>query len=375
MASTDPVALTQALVRYKTVNPPGDEHDCAHHLGEMLEAAGFEVTYVDAGERRTNVVARLGNGQGAPLCFTGHIDTVPLGAQPWTVDPFDADIVDGKLYGRGATDMKAGVAAFVAAAIDLSDKLADGPGVVLVITSGEETGCDGAFHLTEQDDVLGEAGAMIVAEPTSNYPLVGHKGALWLHALAHGVTAHGSTPEHGENAVYKAARMVGELARFDFERPPHEVLGRDTLNVGTIAGGLNMNSVPDVCRIGIDIRTTPGASHDEIRGALDARLGEDLAKLETVVDLEGVWTEPQQAWVAQVYRMMAEILDETPAPRGAAFFTDASALTPFYGDIPTVILGPGEAALAHQTDEYCYVDRITQAKTVYETLIEHWQAA
>lgn len=162
---------------------------------------------------------------------------------------------------------------------------------------------------------------MIVAEPTSNYPLVGHKGALWLHAVAHGVTAHGSTPEHGENAVYKAARMIGELERFDFERPPHEVLGRDTLNVGTIAGGLNMNSVPDVCRIGIDIRTTPGASHAEIRGALEARLGVDLAKLETVVDLEGVWTEPQQAWVAQVYRVMAEILDETPALRrgGAPF--------------------------------------------------------
>lgn len=374
MPSTDPVALTQVLVRYKTVNPPGDEHDCAHHLGDLLEAAGFDVTYVDAGDRRTNVVARLGNGQGVPLCFTGHIDTVPLGAQPWSVEPFGGDIADGKLYGRGATDMKAGVAAFVAAAIDQADTLAQGPGVVLVITSGEETGCDGAFHLTHAD-VLGEAGAMVVAEPTSNYPLVGHKGALWLRALARGVTAHGSTPEHGDNAVYKAARMVGALERFDFDRPAHEVLGRDTLNVGTIAGGMNMNSVPDVCQVGIDIRSTPGASHADIRAALENDLGDDLAEIETVVDLEGVWTDPQDAWVAGVYALMGEMLGETPVPRGAAFFTDASALTPYYGDIPTVILGPGEAALAHQTDEYCVVDRITQAKAAYETLMQRWSAA
>ena len=375
MPSTDPVALTQALVRYKTVNPPGEEHDCAHHLGEMLAAAGFDVTYVDAGERRTNVVARLGNGAGTPLCFTGHIDTVPLGAQPWRVDPFGGEVVDGRLYGRGATDMKAGVAAFVAAAIDHADALAAGPGVVLVITSGEETGCDGAFHLTEQAGVLGEAGAMVVAEPTSNQPLVGHKGALWLRAFARGVTAHGSTPEHGDNAVYKAARMVGALERFDFGRPAHEVLGRDTLNVGTIAGGMNMNSVPDVCEVGIDIRTTPGASHADIRRDLEADLGGDLAELETLVDLEGVWTDPGDAWVAEVYAVMAEMLGETPTPRGAAFFTDASALTPHYGDIPTVILGPGEAALAHQTDEYCVVDRITQAKAAYATLMQRWSGA
>lgn len=372
-SSVDPVALTQTLVRFNTVNPPGAEHDCAHHLGDLLEKAGFDVRYAQAEEGRTNVIARRGgNASGQPICFTGHIDTVPLGAQPWSVEPFAGEIVDGKLYGRGATDMKAGVAAFVAAAIDLGDALDDGPGVVLVITAGEETGCEGAYFLADQGELLGEAAAMIVAEPTSNYPLVGHKGALWLRALATGVNAHGSTPEHGVNAVYKAARMVGALERFDFERDGHEVLGRDTLNVGTIAGGMNMNSVPDVCRVGIDIRTTPGAVHDHIRQRLTDTLAPDMEALETVVDLEGVWTDPGQAWITEVYALMATMLGETPKPRGAAFFTDASALTPYYGGIPTIILGPGEAALAHQTDEYCFVDRITQAKAAYEALIQLW---
>lgn len=368
----DPIDLTQKLVRYKTVNPPGDEHSCAHYLGELLETAGFKVSYVDAGENRTSVVARLGNQKDTPLCFTGHIDTVPLGAQSWGVDPFGGDIIDNKLYGRGATDMKAGVAAFVAAAIDRADEIASSAGIVLVITSGEETGCEGALTLTTRADLLGKSGALVVAEPTSNYPLVGHKGALWLHAVSHGSTAHGSTPEQGDNAIYKSARIAGALECFSFDQSEHEILGNNTLNIGTIAGGMNMNSVPDICRVGIDIRTTPGTSHADIRKDIENRLGDDLAELETVVDLEGVWTDPEQAWITDVYKIMGDMLGETIVPRGAAFFTDASVLRPYYGGLQTVILGPGEAALAHQIDEYCFVDRISQAKAAYEALIENW---
>ncbi|MEQ6916142.1 M20 family metallopeptidase [Halomonas aquatica] len=374
-SSVDPVALTQALVQFNTINPPGQERECAHHIGELLSAAGFTVTYPEGEEGRSNLIARRGGQSGKPICFTGHIDTVPLGAQPWSVDPFRGDIIDGKLYGRGSTDMKAGVAAFVAAAIDLADSFDEGPGVVLVITAGEETGCEGAYFLTEQGDLLGEAGAMIVAEPTSNFPMVGHKGALWLNALTQGVTAHGSMPQHGVNAVYKAARVVSRLEAFEFHRPPHAVLGSDTLNVGTISGGLNMNSVPDLCRIGIDIRTTPGASHDALRDDLGGHLAPDLSELETVVDLEGVWTDPRHAWVRQVFAIMQPMLGDMPEPRGVNYFTDASALTPHFGDIPTIILGPGEASLAHQTDEYCFVDRIEQAKEAYVAIMAHWNAS
>lgn len=150
----------------------------------MLETTGFAVEYLDTGEKHTSVVTCRGNGEGKLLCFTGHIDTVPLGTQSWHIAPFGDDIVDNRLYGHGATDMKAGVAAFVAACINLADRLAHSLGVVLVITSGEETGCEGAFNLTERANLLGEAGAMVVAEPTSNYPIVDHKGALAARILS-----------------------------------------------------------------------------------------------------------------------------------------------------------------------------------------------
>ena len=126
----------------------------------------------------------------------------------------------------------------------------------MAICAGEETGCEGSYHLAEIG-ALGEAGAIVIAEPTSNYPILGHKGALWLKVETEGITSHGSMPEHGDNAIYKAARSVTKLEEFDFNVMPHELLGRSTLNVGTMQGGLNLNSVPDHAEFTIDIRTLP----------------------------------------------------------------------------------------------------------------------
>ena len=366
--------LTQALVRFDTINPPGNERLCAEHLGSILDDAGFAVSYHEFAETRTSLVARIGGDADAkPLCFTGHIDTVPLGAAPWSVDPFAADIADGKLYGRGTSDMKSGVAAFVVAAIRLARELETGPGMVLIITAGEETGCEGAYHLAELGNVLGDAGAIVVAEPSSNLPFIGHKGALWLKAVANGLTAHGSMPELGVNAIYKAARTISQLEDFDFNVARHPVLGKPTLNVGTVHGGMNINSVPDRAEVGIDIRTLPDQDHGDLCAHLSSYLGDDIA-VEPIVDVGSVWTDPAEDWMLDVFDVMAEILGKMPEVCTATYFTDAAALTPAYGGPPTVILGPGEAAMAHQTDEYCVVDRIDQAVDAYVEIAKRWNA-
>jgi succinyl-diaminopimelate desuccinylase len=371
----DAVALTQALVRMNTINPPGHEDQCAAHLGALLEAAGFACTTCDFAPRRTSLVARIGGDPGrSPLCFTGHVDVVPLGAAPWSHDPFAAEIAGARLYGRGSSDMKSGVAAFVSAAIELAPHLARGPGLVLVITAGEETGCEGAFDLAARhklERILGTAGAMVVAEPTANYPLVGHKGALWLQAKTKGVTAHGSMPERGDNAIHKAARAVAALERFDFGVAPDPLMGRATLNVGTIRGGINVNSVPDAAEIGVDIRTIPGQRHAELLGCLCRHLGPEV-ELQTLLDVESVCTDPADPWLQRVFAVMAPLLGEAIVPRAVTYFTDAAALGPAYGAPPTVILGPGEPQLAHQTDEYCHVLRIEQAVVANRELIRDW---
>ena len=369
--STDAVALTQSLLRFETVNPPGNEDQCARALGTALESAGFKVRYHSFGPGRTNLLADIG-GQSdrLPLCFTGHIDVVPLGAARWTKDPFAGETDAGRMYGRGSSDMKAGVAAFVAAAVRMAPHLERSPGLTLVITAGEENGCEGAFHL-HRDGVLGRAGAVVVAEPTANYPFVGHKGAFWLRAVASGVTAHGSMPEKGDNAVYKAARAVSKLESFRFDNPPHALMGQATLNVGTFHGGLNINSVPDRATVGIDIRTVPTVDHRQLLAALKAQVGPDV-ELETIIDLESVYTDPDVPWMQSVFDVMTPILGARPAPRSATYFTDAAALNLAYRNPPTVILGPGEPQMAHQTDEYCVVERIGQSVSAYEEIIRRW---
>src|SRR6185312_4445752 len=356
-----PVELTQNLVRFNTINPPGAERACAEKLAGLLQDAGFAVELRPFGERRAQLVARIGGaGDKAPIGFTGHLDTVPLGAQPWSLDPLDGAIVDGKLYGRGSSDMKSGVAAFVAASIGLAGKLHGTPGVVLFITAGEETGCSGAAALAGGETKLPRVGALVVAEPTGNRPLVGHKGALWLEAVTKGVTAHGSMPEKGVNALYKAARAVIALQDFDFNVARHKWLGGPTLNVGTMSAGLNINSVPDRAVFGIDIRTIPGQTHARIREQLGSYLGDDVT-LTTLLDAQSVWTASDNAWIQTVMRLAHEIAAVDTQIGGAPYFTDASVLTPALGSPPTAIVGPGELTMAHQTDEYCLVSRIDEA--------------
>ena len=242
MSEHDALALTRSLLRFDTVNPPGRERDCARYAGAMLVEWGFKVDYSEFDDGRTSVVARAGGSPAKPpLCLTGHLDVVPLGSARWSKDPFAGEADGDRLYGRGASDMKSGVAAMLLAARGLATKLSGTPGLVLVLTAAEENGCIGSRHLAALPQLMGRAGAIVVGEPTANYPYVGHKGSLKFHARFRGVAAHGSMPELGVNAIYKAAHAVAKLEGFDFGARAHAVMGGPTINVGTFAGGSGVN--------------------------------------------------------------------------------------------------------------------------------------
>ena len=374
-AMIDPRALTRELLAFNTINPPGMERACARHLGAILEGAGFAVEYHEFAASRTSLIARIGGDAAkAPLCFTGHIDTVPLGAAPWTRDAFAGETDGDRIYGRGSTDMKSGIAAFVAAAVELAPHLARSPGLVLVITAGEEIGCEGARDLADRD-LLGRAGAIVVAEPTANYPFVGHKGLAWFEVETTGVTAHGSMPEVGDNAIVKMARVIGDLDGFHFPVESHGVMGKPTLNVGTISGGLNTNSVPDRARITLDTRTVPGIDHGHLCQSLASLLAPRGARVKKIVDVPPLYTEPQDAWVQEVFGACTPFLEGRPTPRTITFSTDGADLKRGMGGPPTVILGPGEPTLAHQTDEWCSLNRIEQSVDLFRTLAKRWTGA
>lgn len=368
--NNDAVTLTKALLRFDTINPPGRERDCARHVGAMLQSWGFKVAYHEFADARTSVIARSGGTrETAPLCLTGHLDIVPLGTREWLKDPFSGETDGDKLYGRGTSDMKAGIAGMVLAARNLAKKLSGTPGIVLVLTAAEEGGCIGSQHLA-RTQLLGKAGAMIVGEPTSNYPLVGHKGSLKFHATFRGVSAHGSMPELGVNAIYKACEAVLKMKNFNFEVEAHPVMGKPTMNVGTFEGGQGVNMVPDLASLGVDIRTVPGMDHAALLHRLKDLLGE--AELEVFSDMNAVYTEPEHEWVQRVFEMSGKYLFTKPEPKTASYNTDAGNLLKAYKGVPAIVLGPGEAAQAHQTDEYCSMERIRQSVLIYEDIIRDW---
>jgi succinyl-diaminopimelate desuccinylase len=180
-------------------------------------------------------------------------------------------------------------------------------------------------------------------------------------------------PERGDTAVYKAARADDVLRQFDFGVEPHPLMGPPTLNVGTLHGGLNINSVPDRATIGIDIRTIPGQDHAGVRSKLQHALG-DAVEIVPIVDVEAIYSNPESGWMQQVFAAAERQIGERPQARSATYFTDAAVLNAVYRDVPICVLGPGEPQLAHQTDEYCLVDRVEQSVDMYAELLRAWNS-
>ena len=364
--------LARRLLAFDTINPPGNETAPARFLGDILSAAGYQTRYYEFSPGRSTLLATLEGRGGRPIGFTGHLDTVPLGSASWTHDPFAGVVDDGRLYGRGASDMKAAVAAMVIAALRQAGNGSRGTGIVLILTAGEETSCEGARHLASALDLRGMVGALVVGEPTSNYPVIAHKGCVRYRIAARGVSAHGSMPDQGINAIHRIAEVVARLRSFDFRTAAHPLLGIPTLNIGTIAGGSGINLVADSADIGVDVRLIPGQGEEALRARLQTELGPDLS-IERLEQADSVETDRSDHWIRQVCDIAERYLGAGLEPAGVPYFTDASVLTAALGHPPTVILGPGEAAMAHKTDEYCLVSRLTESVAIYSEIATEWR--
>ena len=369
MIFEDVIELTRKLVEFNNINPPGNEHEIAEFVGQFLAENGFSIDYHQLELNRQTLIAEKGLiAEKPPIVLTGHFDTVPLGDQPWSEDPFAGTIKDGKIFGRGTTDMKAGVATMIVASVRAFKDATPKGGVRLIFTAGEEPGCHGALHLANTAYNLGKASAIIVGEPTANIPAIGHKGALYLKVSTSGKTAHSSMPDLGINAIYKAARAITKIENFKFLAEKDELHGFPTINVGLINGGKNLNSVPDHVEFTIDIRSTGKLSHSEILERLSAELGEEV-NIQTLVDLPAVSSDENSSFVKVVYEVCGVNPETQNLRKSLPYMTDGAVLQQLYGDVPTVILGPGQPEMAHQTDEFCYVSKIEEAVEIYKNII------
>ena len=369
----DVITLAQKLLNFDTRHPHGHEKDIAEYIGGLLLEYGFQVRYPQLSETQWNVVAEYGLSKSKPpIVLTGHLDTVPLGEKEWSVDPFSGLIRDGKLFGRGSSDMKGAVAAMIVAAREAVENSLPEGGIKLILTASEEVGLKGAHSLVNSDGQLGDASAIIVGEPTANIPTIGHKGAMFMVARTSGVTAHSSMPDTGVNAIYKAARAINKIENYRFDCEDDPLLGMPTINVGQISGGLNPNSVPDWAEFTIDVRTTKTLGHRQLLEQLQQLLGEDVT-LDVFVDQAAVTTPETDPFVRLVYEQTGLDIDDREIKKVVPYLTDASVFQNHYQDVPIVILGPGQPEMAHQTDEFCFVADIEKSVKFYHDIIISWQ--
>ena len=236
----DLVDLARQLIQIPTENPPGDERLAFLFVKKALSRTGFRIkTYVSPKGRWNIVATRQWGIAGRRLIFNGHLDVVPAGdPHQWTYPPFQAKVANGRIYGRGSSDMKGGIASFIQAIslIDRSGIPLDSGTLVLHLVSDEEShGHQGMGFLSRKGVIRGDAA--LVGEPTDLHPVIAQKGALWLKISTFGKSAHGSTPHLGENAIEKMPAVIEALKSLPMEKD-HPLLGKPTLNIGTIWGNV-----------------------------------------------------------------------------------------------------------------------------------------
>lgn len=369
------VRLTREMIRLRSVNPPGDELPVAEYLAAEARQNGLDVELQDLDTGRANCMVRLKGGAAPALVLTGHLDVVPPGEQAWEHDPFGAEIVDGRIYGRGSTDMKGGVAAILTAMIELRRSGFRPAGdVVLAATAGEEAGLYGARDMVERRSLTG-AGYLVVAEPTDLNVFVAEKGVLWMQVHYYGRTAHGAMPWLGVNAVSAMARLIPVLESYPFRFEESPTLGKPTLSVNMIDGGNKTNVVPDHCRIVLDMRTVPSQDHaaltQEVKQQAEAvaRATNEDIRVDITVDQDSlaVETDPQEPLVRAVTASVQAVTGRPPRVEGVNYATDASVLAPGFS-IPMVICGPGGSDMLHQPDEWVAIEQLTQAAEIYADL-------
>ena len=371
------VELTRSLVAVDTRNPPGNEAPIEEAARAVLEGRVDRWQRVEPAPGRMSLVAEITHPEGPDpdrptLIVNGHLDVVPVNAAAWTHDPFDPQVVDGRLYGRGTADMKGGIAAAVCA-LDALERAGRAPGCNLVfhlVADEERGGRWGTQALLEQGFITGDA--CLVPEPTDLQLCVAERGLMQARIHISGRPGHGSRPRDGVSAIEHAAKVVLALHAADFDGDEHPLLGRPTANVGTINGGTTFNTVAESCVIGLDRRVLPGATAESTQAEIEARIeqaGVEGLRYRFDLDNFGEASEmsPGEPWVKQVGDAIARATGRTPGVIGMTFTTDARFVRNQAG-IPTVVCGPGKIAQAHADDEYVDVEQLVDAAAAFAEL-------
>ncbi len=369
---TETTRLLRDLVARPSVNPMGRpltgpdlyEHRVTAYLEDFFRGLGVPYDRQPVAPQRDNIVARWeAPGAARTLVLEAHQDTVPT--DNMTIDPFAARIEGGRLYGRGACDIKGGMAAMLAAFARLVREKPRGACTVVMACSVDEEHTFTGVRRLVRDGLT--ADMAVVAEPTQLQIVHAHKGACRWHLHTTGRSCHSSSPEQGVNAIYRMGPVLSAIAEYaDRLRASRSdpLLGPPTLSVGRIEGGTSVNTVPDRCRIEIDRRVIPGedpeAAPADFTAFLRARLGPDYP-----FTCDPPWMAKGPLSPAKSGELVARLGRAIDAVTGGhavqavPYGTDASTLAA--AGIPSVVFGPGDIARAHTCDEWVPLDEVEKA--------------
>ncbi|MGB3829985.1 MAG: M20 family metallopeptidase [Ornithinimicrobium sp.] len=372
----DPDAVVQAaqrLIRAPGENPPGQERATADVLTGLAHEAGLQTRSWDVEPGRPNVEVTLPGRGGPGLLVLGHTDVVPVG-EGWTRPPNGGDVIGRRLYGRGSSDMKGGLAAALAAmgALREAGVALSGPVVLAALADEEQNGIGVREWIDrpQRPDLLG----CVVAEPTDLQTIIAARGACYLDITVTGVAAHAGRPGDGRNAIGGAAEIVAELDRWHAElaAQTHPLVGPPTFNVGTISGGTGGSVVAAQCRVGVDRRLLPGERIEDVLCAVRARLT-DLrlgdrglsVEVDSPMDMPGFETPEDHRFVSVVDGAAASAGRPGMPLGGWTAACDGGFVAAAWG-APVVVLGPGSVnEQAHRPDESVGVDELVTAARAY----------
>lgn len=375
----DLIAFAQQLVRIRSYS--GEEEEIIRFIAAKMHALGFSHIQIDT---FGNLVGQIGSGETA-LLFDAHVDTVQVTDESeWRVPPFSGAILDGNLYGRGSVDMKSGAAAAIYAAAAANQLgLLSGKRVYVSCTVFEED-CDGENLKTLLPELHLQPHYAIICEPSGNLITLGHKGKAQILITTHGVSAHGSAPEKGVNAVYAMAEIIQRVEQTNAKLAAHPA-PRPTLVLSRISStAASLNAVPAQCEIYLDRRLIPGETEADIHAEMDALIAGKPADWRVGTLHRTTWSGKEihydpfhLAWRLDLDHPLARAAiaayTQTFASPPPAFdFWDFStnAVTTVSRGIPTIGFGPGEYKQAHMRDEHCPLTQISDACAFYTHLIQ-----
>lgn len=377
----DAVELTCSLVRIPSENPVGTEAAMAAFVAGWLgRLPGVDVDVTEVLPNRPNVVARLrGASNQPPFAMLAHMDTVPFG-EGWANNPLSGEIIDGKLYGRGACDMKSGlaIAMMSLARAARSGKTPSRDLVVCATMDEEGTHMLGVTDLIRRG-VLGADTLVVATEPSDLKVVVAHKGLVWIEAEIHGKLAHAGNPQFGVDAVRAAAEFIIRFKRAIDELPHrHPVLGRTEITFSQIAGGIKTNVVPDFVRLEMDIRLPPPLTLADIH-ALSTKCAREAEAVVAGARIEcrqlnndrpPVEADAADEFATVFCESAAKVTGLKDVVAVFPAYTDASVVQAMTGNKRCLVFGPGRLAQAHTIDEYVLVEQIEKSALVLDGVVQ-----